>query len=254
MLRYEYKYYVPYTNIDRLRDMIAPHMELDPFAAKQPGRAYTVRSIYFDTPSFECYHTKVAGTKHRYKLRIRGYNEGGADDWVFLEIKRKYEAPIMKHRAPFAFKRIPDILSGGDIPAHILRPNRVDDARRFMYRMLARRMRPVVTVIYEREPFLGRFDDPDNNLRITFDKHLRSVAYPAVEELYEERDVRVIMGDYLILEVKFNKYMPAWVRPVIQTLALRKEPASKYVLCIDGHPNIRPDARHDTFVYDRLHR
>ncbi|MEM8909775.1 MAG: VTC domain-containing protein, partial [Bacteroidota bacterium] len=73
MLRYEYKYYVPNEQLDVLRNMIHPFVQLDQFAASRKRKEYTVRSIYFETPDFECYRTKVAGLKHRNKVRLRGY-------------------------------------------------------------------------------------------------------------------------------------------------------------------------------------
>ena len=59
---------------------------------------------------------------------------------------------------------------------HFSQWSSLDNARRFFYQILSRNLRPVVNVIYEREPFAGANFDPENDFRLTFDLHLRSVA------------------------------------------------------------------------------
>jgi SPX domain protein involved in polyphosphate accumulation len=82
---------------------MTPFLRRDSFAARQDKGMYTVRSIYFDTPGFEMYHTKIEGIAHRMKVRLRGYNVGDDQSTVFMEIKRKYEGPILKNRASTTF-------------------------------------------------------------------------------------------------------------------------------------------------------
>ena len=256
MLRFEYKYYVPNRKLDLLRSMIKPFAVLDKFADSKPKKEYTVRSIYFDTPDFECYATKVDGLKHRNKVRLRGYDLESPENTVFCEIKRKYEGPILKTRAPVSFLDVKKIFKGESTERYVENtkkfPSAKDDAKRFMYNVYARKMRPVVCVIYEREPWLSKLEDFENNLRITFDKNLRGTAYPSVDDLYDEEGVQLALQGYFILEVKFNEYCPSWVKPIIGTLGLHKEPASKYCLCIDAHNQINPSSRFDTYSYGRL--
>lgn len=59
-----------------------------------------------------------------------------------------------------------------------------------------------------------------------------------MEELFVERDLQWPAKDSFILEVKFNDYCPAWVKPIIASLGLVREPASKYVACVDCHPRL----------------
>lgn len=256
MLRYEYKYFVPNSKLDLLRSLIKPFTTLDKFAASRPEKEYTVRSIYFDTPDFECYHTKIDGQKHRNKVRLRGYNKEKSSNTVFLEIKRKYEAPILKNRAPMKYAFAKSLFHGVNPELFIQNTDKFQDARdnasKFMYNVYARKMRPVVCVIYEREPYLSKTEDTDNNLRITFDKNLRGTPYPTVDELYREERARTAIQGIFILEVKFNGYYPAWMKPIIAMLGLVKESASKYCLCIDAHPSIDVHRPLQTFSYGRI--
>ncbi len=256
MLRYEFKYYVPENKLELLRKMLRPFTYLDAFADSQPKKEYTVRSIYFDTPDFECYHTKVEGIKNRLKVRLRGYNTGDEKSTVFLELKKKYENPLLKQRAKITYKQAKKLFLNGEINNINVLEDVSEQARentsRFYYQLLSRKMRPVVLVVYEREPYLGLVDIPENKLRITIDKNLRSTAYPKIKELYTNERVVSVMRNHFILEIKYNKRFPAFMRPVIQTLGLKKEPASKYCLSIDRQNRIDPYSRFDTFTFGRF--
>ncbi len=241
MLRYEYKYIVPLGLLDKLRALIRPFMELDQHAVETGGE-YTVRSIYFDTPDYECYTMKLDGVKRRNKVRLRGYNLEGDHHPVFFELKKKRDEPLYKNRAGLEFEAAKLILQGSPVEDFVQPtqkiPQAVDNARRFLYHIHSRNMRPVVAVIYEREPYQGIFKDRDNDLRITFDKNLRGVAYPSLDELFEEKYAHLVDNQHFIMEIKFNLYLPSWVRAIVASLDLKKGPASKYVLCVESNPAI----------------
>lgn len=248
MLRYEYKYIISIEHLDEVRRQLAPYMVPDAHAGRNGGD-YTVRSIYFDTPDFECYTSKLAGIKHRKKLRVRGYNLEAPANTVFLEIKKKYEDPILKYRTPLPFNRLEDVFEDQaldilDPKARVGKPG--ESMKRFLYHIYAGQMHPVVTVIYEREAFESRFPNPQNNLRITLDKNLRSVAYPGLENLYSEAGALPVMEDRFIMEIKFNQEMPQWAAKMTGYLGVKRRAASKYCMCIDAHPRIVPQNRFDS--------
>lgn len=241
MLRYEYKYFVSYDHLGRLRSLIKPFMEIDKYAQEHGGE-YTVRSIYFDTPDWECYFQKVAGVKRRNKVRLRGYNGGNVESEVFFEIKKKVDEPLYKNRASLTYEEAQQVLLGKSLDEVVFittgKTNAGEDARRFLYHLRARRMSPVITVIYEREPYQAIFFDKENDLRITFDKNLRAVAWPSLDELFEEKHPYPVEARRFIMEIKFNRYLPNWLRAVVSSLGLTRCSASKYVLCVDAHPEI----------------
>ncbi len=252
-MRYEFKYLVPSENYTALRSALLPFLRMDGFAAQQPNGMYTVRSIYFDTPGFEMYHTKIDGIAHRMKVRIRGYNTGGDNAQVFMEIKRKYEGPILKNRSEAPYSIVCDLFKSGtafeDLIDQIKKP---DNARRFFYQVLSRNLRPVVNVIYEREPFLGKNTNLENDFRVTFDMHLRSTSYPSVDHLFDETGATHAFPGFFILEVKFNHFCPDWVKPILEDFQLRKEPASKYVGTINSNPFINPSRRGEALSRSRV--
>jgi hypothetical protein len=241
MLRYEYKYLVPYEKLKRLRELIGPFMKLDGFAQKNGGE-YTVRSIYFDTPDLECYAQTRQGVKRRNKVRLRGYNDGDAQSLVFFEIKKKVDEPLHKNRAALTYAEAQEVLMGKSLEEVAVTVTRsadaVEDAQRFIYHVRARRMQPVNIVIYDREAYEAIFFDEENDLRITFDKNLRTIALPALDALFDERNARMVGKVHFILEVKFNRYLPNWVKAVTGSLGLTRSSASKYALCVEANPEI----------------
>lgn len=212
-------------------------MVLDPFV-RDKGY-YTVKSIYFDDKYLSDYWEKVNGYSIRKKVRFRTYNNYSPESVVFFEIKRKFEIPSMKNRAKYNISQAINFFEN---------PNLVfcqddEELNMFFYHIKSRNLKAIVNIIYDREPFQEKIDSA-NNLRITFDKNLRSVAYPNIRDIHNEKNSKIIMNHYFILEIKFNVYFPYWVRGIIEKLYLKKEPASKYTLSIDSQDIIR----NDTFI------
>jgi len=232
--RYEYKYLVPFTQADDIREAVAPFTLMDPYTEKG-AKDYTIRSIYFDRARFHNYVEKKEGLKNRRKLRIRGYNLGGPDSQVFLEIKRRLGVPVLKARAPLTLSDVPDFLASGNIDQYIRTGNhpekRIADARSFLYYYHRYAMRPTVKVIYEREAHIGRFD---RSVRVTLDKNLRGELFPNLESLFQENNVRHVFKDHFILEIKFTGMpMPVWGRSLVERMEGKWRALSKYTLCLD---------------------
>ena len=233
-MRYEYKYIVEESKMESLRKMILPFVDLDEFVDTEGTNQYTVRSIYFDTPRYDFYFEKIEGIKNRKKVRLRGYDTESPDNTVFLEIKRKYEIPIVKYRAPLKYTDALDIFEKIRINGHVVSssnfPKAYENSKRFFFQVYSRHLRPVVLVIYEREAYLSKFD---STVRVTFDKNLRSVAYPHLTGLYKEDRAVRSLNKHFILEVKFNKHFPPWLNPILSTYGLKRQAASTYVITMD---------------------
>lgn len=234
-MRYEYKYIVPNNLLNPLREFVQPFVDQDEFVAKDKKIHYTVRSVYFDSPAYDFYYEKIEGIKNRKKVRLRGYDENGLDDIVFLEIKRKYDIPIIKYRAPLTYRNALKIFEEQNLNGFALDKfssmEGYTNSKRFFYQVFSKNLRPVVLVVYEREPYLSKFD---STVRITFDKNLRGIAYPSLTNLYDENGLSPALTNKFIMEVKFNKTFPNWLNPAISRFGLRKQSASKYVLTMDS--------------------
>jgi hypothetical protein len=238
MLRYERKYLVSNSAMNDLRKKIIPFVKPDIYAEKENGLTqYTVRSIYYDSPVFHSYYEKIEGLKDRKKLRIRGYDHFAPDNLVFLEIKRKLENRIAKNRSRIAFNSLPEFLETGNLSLLKCDPDNtreIEDASRFMFNMKRYCQQPANLVVYEREPYHGKFD---HGVRITLDKNIRSSLNPRLDQLYEDPGLKYLWEQHFILEIKyFTDNMPSWARAIIDHFGLRHEALSKYAMGLDKHP------------------
>ncbi len=233
--RQEHKFLIPEARLAGLRTMILPHVIVDPYAADRPGNEYTVHSLYFDTDRLDFYQEKLAGLQERMKIRIRGYNELSPTRPVYLEIKRKVGLSIFKRRSRILYRDINAILETHDIDRYI-RPNShpeemKQNALQFLFHIQRRSLGPVITIAYEREPFLSRHD---GTLRITVDKNLRSSVTSALRLAYPCADYVQAMRGNVILEIKSDYAFPLWLRLILSRMDVTREALSKYVQCIDS--------------------
>lgn len=229
--RYERKYLVPNRDLEALRKSFEPFVEPDVFAdqnSKYPE--YTVRSIYLDSPQLNSLMEKVEGLEIRRKLRIRGYDQLDDNNTdVFLEIKRKEGNRIAKNRALIPFASLKEILEWGfdENTTKILQNRKMlDDGSRFMFQMKRNHQQPVNLIVYDREPYHGKFDP---GIRITFDKNVRSRFRPGFEDLFADSDFTNIWPEHFVLEIKyFEPPMPRWAKHIVQEYKLSSQALSKY--------------------------
>ena len=213
--------------------MILPFVNIDPFVRSNEAHHYVVRSIYFDSPELDYYFEKIEGVPNRKKIRLRGYDTPeSSNSTVFTEIKRKFQIPIKKDRAKLKFDEAIKLFNH-DLKIEDVwnNANQLENANRFFYHIGKANLKPVVLVAYDREPYLSKTDE---TIRVTIDKNLRSYAFPSIEDLYTDHQLKLVMPNTFILEVKFNKFYPSWMKSIAHTLNLKQVSASKYCLSIDA--------------------
>ncbi len=248
-MRLEYKFVVHQEHLDNLRADILPFMEVDSHALQRHVPEYTVRSIYFDTLKMDFYREKVEGIRARKKVRIRGYNTATEESIVYLELKRKFENTILKDRSPLYFNNLSALLVSNDVDNYILNGKghvgSLMNANKFLFHLKSKALRPVVLVVYEREAYYCKFN---RNLRVTFDKKLRSKALPAPEELFTDNDLRYAFANCFVLEIKFHDGFPRWLQTIIERYGLIRSAVSKYTICVDSQKLARPSRIRNTLL------
>lgn len=248
--RKEFKYLVPDELQTPIRNVLKPFVKLDDFAMQRDEKEYTVRSIYYDTKSMEYYFEKIEGYKIRKKIRIRGYNQLLGEKVVFLEIKRKYENFGTKNRSPVLYGDLPELFATGNIEDLVL-SNKVTDKRtvdgkRFFFNVISNSLIPTVLVTYDREAFFGKLD---RNIRITFDKNIRSFGFPSLADLYREDILVPTNPNYFILELKFNLGFPEWLQNIVSFFRLTRIAVSKYSTCLDVQKEYDPMFNPDQYKF-----
>ncbi len=202
-------------------------MQHDDFSRKMPDRRYTVRSIYYDTRNFLFYYEKIQGLKTRKKLRIRTYNQPSNSSVGFFEIKRKFGSVIYKERMYVPLEQVTAVMDGDAGQEFIYKLPQLDRTvlGKFLLYYHKLLLEPKVLVTYEREALQGL---DDQRLRVTFDLNVRSYAYPQWGDIFREADMQTINDQCFILEIKFDEWMPFWVRRIVSDYDLHNQSISKY--------------------------
>lgn len=183
---------------------------------------YTVRSLYFDTPSDACLWESVAGGDPRAKYRLRYYGDDPAS--VRLEKKTKHRQLGHKDSCRLTPEELSALLRGEPVfPAPEAEPVK----RRLLTEMAVRGFVPKVIVTYSREAFVY----PGGNVRVTLDRALTSSHETGhfLTPGYAERPVYA--SGQCILEVKFDALLPRHIRDTLQTEELVRTAFSKYYHC-----------------------
>ncbi len=216
--RHELKYQITPADYWTLRPRLRAVLHPDPHAGEDG--TYRIQSIYFDNYQDKALREKAGGTAKREKWRIRWYNNDLS--FFMLEKKMKVDSLCMKFDAA---------LTGGEC-RRILRNDtdwmlsRGDLLREFCCRQRAQQLRPRVIVSYLREPYLYG----PGNVRVTFDSDIRTSLYEQDFLGAERVDIPAMDGPgSLLLEVKYDHYLPAVVQDLIQIGRARQGAFSKYV-------------------------
>ncbi|MDL2327327.1 polyphosphate polymerase domain-containing protein [Ruminococcaceae bacterium OttesenSCG-928-A11] len=200
-----------------LRQKLPLVMHRDPNAG--PSGRYSVHSIYFENPRDKVLMEKINGTDHRVKWRIRYYN----DDPTFFQLEKKSKTGAVCHKeacnlAPDEVRRI----TGGDTAW-------MEADGRPLVRALSTqgqlyRLAPRNTVSYLREAFVY----PHGNVRVTIDTDVRT-SLNGVDPFTPGPRVPVNDPGFVILEVKFDEYLPDVIRGLTQVENRRSQSNSKYM-------------------------
>ncbi|PIQ10479.1 MAG: hypothetical protein COW71_02585 [Ignavibacteriales bacterium CG18_big_fil_WC_8_21_14_2_50_31_20] len=228
-MRLEYKYIIPISQLDILRQQLLPFCEIDPYSKKGNGNQYTVKSIYLDTRNYKDYHDKIEGINRRKKVRIRGYNDITPNSKVFLELKKKIGSHVYKNRATILYSELNNFLETRNIEL-IKTKNLRNDAEKFLYHYSRGSLCPITLVTYEREAFFSKFD---KTLRLTFDKNIRFKRAENFDALFADDFYEKVNNEFFVLEIKFVSGFPDWLQKILFSHKLTRKSFSKYAESVD---------------------
>jgi hypothetical protein len=218
--RHELKYYVNHYQYEIIKRQLRNLLQLD----KNSGSAgdYHIRSLYFDDLENKALHEKLAGVRDREKYRIRIYNY--SDKIIHLEKKIKFNEYITKIKESITRAMFDSILAGD---YEVL--NRPDKPllMEMHSQMKNRLLRPKVIVDYVREAYVS----PTGNVRITFDKKLQTGLNQV--DIFDPNlsMINAFDENFIVFEVKYDEFIPEYIRTAIQANGLVRQSNSKYVIC-----------------------
>ena len=217
--RHEYKFFITYGDYLALKARLDAVAQLDPNTGEE-GR-YFIRSLYFDNVYDSALKDKVNGVNNREKFRIRCYNRD--ESFVRLEKKSKINGLCNKIQARLTREEAEKIIRG-DL-------DWMKDSGRalvveFYAKMRFGLLRPKVIVDYTRGPYIFKA----GNVRITFDYNIKTGLYNLNMFDFEEPTVTA-QAESILLEVKYDAFLPEVIQSALQEGGRRSGSFSKYGSC-----------------------
>ena len=218
--RHEWKHRLSLADALELRQRLSAVMYSDPHADANGG--YHIRSLYFDDLRDTALREKLDGVSRREKFRIRYYN--GDPSRMQLEKKSKVGELCNKQSVPITAREAQALLEGDWIWM------KKDPSRPLvgeLYRkMRGQGLRPKTIVDYDRIPFVFG----PGNVRVTLDRNIRTGLHCV--DFLNPACVTVPAGEpVILLEVKWDAYLPEIIRDAVQTPNRRASAFSKYAAC-----------------------
>lgn len=214
--RHEWKHEISRADLIAIRQRLRAVAESDPHAVD--GK-YFIRSLYFDNLYDKALREKIDGVNMREKFRIRYYN--GDTSFIVLEKKSKVNGLGTKRSARLSAAEAQRIVDG-DIDWMAACADR-PLVQELYCKMRCQGLEPKTIVDYTREPFIYR----PGNVRVTFDYDIRT-ALRRTDFLNPDCPT-IPAGDApILLEVKWDNFLPSIIRDAVQTPGRRVTAFSKY--------------------------
>src|SRR3989338_4292406 len=222
--RFEFKYYLPKSKADKLIPALLNYLDWDPYIKELNTDFYQVNSLYFDNQTFGCYWDKESGLSDRKKLRLRYYNQlSNLNSPVFLEIKRKKDALVIKDRIYLqAANCLCHNLDESLFKLHRAQPDN-DFLKEIIWFKKKNLLKPKLFISYKRKAFVGKLD---KGFRVTFDYDIKTQSQDDFAS--KQNNLKEIYPEGVVLELKYNNVLPFWFQEIIQKYQLQRLAYSKY--------------------------
>jgi len=216
--RHELKHEISTGDMLILRQRLRAVMRPDPHAGD--GR-YAIRSLYFDSPSDKALREKINGVSKREKFRLRYYN--GDTSLIRLEKKSKWCSLVSKESAVLTADEVGAVLEGD---TGWMLESESPLLREFYCKAKVQQLMPKTIVDYTREPFVYG----PGNVRVTLDYDIRTAL--SVSGFLDPDCPTIPAGDApVILEVKWDEFLPSVIRDAVGLRDTRTSAFSKYAQC-----------------------
>lgn len=217
--RCEIKLAISASDYHMLKMRLKHFMQLD--ANASPNGRYHIRSTYFDNFANKVLNEKKEGYLNRDKYRVRIYGLSSAV--IHLERKSKRNNLTFKSKCTMSRQEF-EMMRLGEI-------DWMENDQRQLIRDLYREMqqyqlKPTTIVDYEREAYVY----PYGNVRITFDSAVKTSVRNTDMFARHLPMVDVLEHNMVILEIKYDEYLPDVIKMLLQTVDTHPEAYSKYQL------------------------
>lgn len=215
--RHELKYYINSTDCAQLRSKLQHIAQPDPYADEEG--VYKISSLYFDNYMDKAVVEKLAGVSRREKFRLRRY--GTNTNFIRLEKKSKFNQLCLKESAPLTTGECEGIIDGD---WRFLTPESPPLLWELYTKSKSQLLRPRTVVDYLREAYVY----PVGNVRITIDREITGSSN--VTSFLSGDLVPIRAANAIILEVKYDEFLPELVQKAVCMYARGQSEFSKYVV------------------------
>ncbi len=199
-----------------LRNKLKHFMEIDPHANKD-GK-YLIRSVYFDNFNDKVLTQKKEGFYERDKFRVRLYDFN--TNYLNLEKKSKRNNLTYKQKCRLTANEYEKIRNSEIVWME-------NDSRPLVQELYVQmklyQLKPVTVVDYEREVFIYRY----GNVRITFDGSIKT-SLRNNDLLNADLAMVHTNPEIVVLEVKYDEFLPGIIKQLLQVGDMRQGAYSKY--------------------------
>ena len=215
--RHEEKFEINFSDMLTVRQRMRCVAYPDPHAV---NGVYRIRSLYFDNVSDKALREKLDGVSQREKFRIRCYN--GDSSVIHLEKKSKLGGLGNKQTAPLTAEQTQRIIDGN---IAWMTDSELPLIQELHSKMFSEGLLPRTIVDYTREPFVY----PAGNVRVTLDYDIRTGM--RCTDFLNDSCVTVPASDCIILEVKWDAFLPDIIKDAVSIEDRRVGAFSKYAAC-----------------------
>lgn len=217
--RHEWKIEINAADHLALRRRLQNVAQADPHAIN--GK-YFIRSLYFDDMADSALREKIDGVNKREKFRIRYYNKDTS--LLHLEKKSKQNGLCNKQFAVLTKTQAQAIANGRELSW--MMGSEIPLIQEFYCKIKGQGLRPKTIVDYTREPFVYG----PGNVRVTFDYDIRTGI--SCTDFLNPDCVTIPAGAApVLMEIKWDAFLPDIIRDAIQLSGRRACAFSKYAQC-----------------------
>ncbi len=183
--------------------------------------SYLVKSVYFDTLNDRCFYENEDGIGERKKYRIRIYNNDLS--LIRLEVKSKMNSYCYKDSSVLSQEVAKEAILGRGLPLECTMPKAYHQT---LIKMRTACLRPVIIVEYSRKAYTYK----EGNVRITLDMEITGTSN--IESFFGTgvNKTPILPQGHFILEVKYDEFLPSYIKNALGLSKLNKTAFSKYYL------------------------
>lgn len=219
--RFEHKYLLDEDTYEKITKVMEEHMVPDSYNIGR--KPYTIANVYYDTSDDYIIRKSLSKPVYKEKIRLRSYGVPDMNTKVFFEIKKKYKGIVNKRRTKILLSDAYDFAESGEAKniSSYMNPQVMSEITYFFGRF---KLYPKLYLAYDR---IAYFEEGNPDLRISFDKNIRSRRYDVALEKGDYGEPVLPHGIYL-MEVKTSLAKPLWLTEALTELGLSRVSFSKY--------------------------